>query len=198
MSDIEKEMKHYHHLHQIEQCKNYNNKIHKMKNDDKNTLAEYIHNNYDKLDETEMKIIVLKCLDQNSIKKILLSFELENYQELPVENMSLTDFTIKAQKILQRYQCRAGGFNVEDIEWIIHKVGSIDHEVMDNEILFVNTIAVCDEEDDELEEYLNNIIKRLNSIAKNIIVEIREDRGKRNNHLLIWATDISQEVVVGL
>jgi len=198
MSDIEKEMKQYHHLHQIEQCKNYNNKVHTMKEDNKTELADYIHTNYNTMDEIEMKTIALKCLDQNSIRKILLSFELENYQEQPVENMSLTDFTIKARKILQRYQCRAGGFNIEDTEWIVHQAGSIDHEVMDNEILFVNTIAVCDEEDDELEEYLNNIIKRLNSIATNITVEIREDRGKRNNHLLIWATDTTQEVVIGL
>lgn len=198
MSNIEKEMKQYHHLHQIEECKKYNNKICKIKEDDKHKLAEYIYHNYSTMDEIEMNIIALKCLDQNSIKKILLSYELENYQESPVEHMSLTDFANKAQQILRRYQCKAGGFNMEDTEWVIHKKDSIEHDVMENEILFVNTIAVCDEEDDELEEYLGNIMRRLNSIAKNITVEIREDHGKRNNYLLLWATDTTQEVVIGL
>lgn len=195
---MEKEMKHYHHLHQIEKCKNYNNKIYKIKEDEKKTLAEYIYQHYDTMDETEMKILAVKCLEQNTIKKILLSYELANYHEEPVEHMSLNDFINKAQQILLRYQCKAGGFNVEDTEWVVYKAGSTEYEVMENEILLVNTIAVCDEEDDELEEYLEYLMKRLNSIAKNITVELREEHGKRNNHLLIWATDISQEVVIGL
>lgn len=194
----EKDLKHYHILHQLESYKNYNKKISLMNTEDQTQLAEYIHNNYNTMDETEMKILALKCLEINSIKKILLSFELENYNEQPVEHLSLTDFMIKAQHILRRYQCKAGGFNVEDTEWIVHKTGSIEYDVMENEILFANTIAICDEEDDELEDYLNHILRRLNCIAKNIIVEIREDHGKRNNHLLIWATDTTIDVVVGL
>ena len=72
------------------------------------------------------------------------------------------------------------------------------YEVMENEILFVNTIAVCDEENDELSDYLDCILKRLNSIAENITVELREDHGSRNNHLLIWATNTTQELTIGL
>lgn len=201
MSDIEKELKQYHILHKLEKYKNYNNKIKLLNKEEESKLAEYINKNYNTMDEIEMKMIALKCMDINDIKKHILSFELENYIQEPVEHMELTDFIKQVKKIFIRYQCKAGGFIIEDIEWTIHKTGSHDYDILENEILFANTIAVCDEDDIELENYFNNLLPRLNSVAKNITVELREDHGKRNNHILIWATDTTKtptDTVIGL
>ena len=202
--DMEKEMKKYNLMHVMDDGKNYANMIHSYSKDVKQELAEYIHTNYNSMDETEMKTIALKCLDMNEIKKILLSFELKNYKHKHLsQKMSLNEFTNEAMILFKRYQSKAGGFLLEDSEWIVYDNTTTKYEVSENELLFENTINTCDIDDDETTRYLDYIVKRLNSFAKNIYVEWRQ---KRNNHsrvmsLLIWITDKDKNIsktVIGL
>lgn len=202
--DMEKEMKKYNLMHILENGKNYANISHSKSKNERQELAEYIHTNYDNMDDIEMKAFVLKCLDMNEIKKILLLFELKNYKNKHIsQKMSLSDFKNKAICLFNRYQSKAGGFLIEDTEWIVYDNTTTKYEINENELLFENTINICDVDNDETIMYLDYMVKRLNSLAKNIYVEWRQ---RKNDHskvmsLLIWVTDKDikmQKTVIGL
>ena len=136
---IEQEMKRYSLLHSLEKITNYQNNV--TDNTNSHELAEYIHDNYHKMDEIELKIIALKCMDLNDFKRIILSYELRNFKpNQKIETMTLNKFKTHALKLLNRYQCKAGGFLIEDNEWCVHDNTSVKYEVEKNELLFENTI----------------------------------------------------------
>ncbi len=188
--EMEQEMKQYSLLHRLERETNYQNNISNDTNSQE--LAKYIHENYYKMDEVELKVIALKCMDLNEFKRIILSYELKNYKpEQKIKTMSLDKFKTHVLKLLNRYQCKAGGFLIEDNEWSVHDNTSVKYEVEKNELLFENTISVVDEDDNEADCFLEYLVKRLNLIADNIDVILRQ---KQNEHskvisLLLWAID---------
>jgi hypothetical protein len=199
----EQEMKLYNIKHNLEKNKNYINRVNTVSKNEKHELGKYIYNNYDKMDEIEMKLFVLKCMDINEIKRTLLLYELKNYQhKSPKNTKTLNEFKYDALKVLKRYHWKAGGFFVEDSDWIIHNTTSTNHEIRENELLFENTISRCDVDDDETDMYLQLLVDRLNLIAKNITVEIRMkvDEYMKSCSLLLWATDEDNisSAVVGL
>lgn len=194
--DIYKEMKHYDLLHQMDSQKNYLRNNDCQTKENKKILAEFIHNNYDKLDDNELKIIAMKCLTSNEIKKILLSYELKYHDEETYDKMSLDEFTKKATYYLNRYQCRAGGFFIEDQEWSIYRYddNELGLDIKENEVLFENTVFITYSNDYETVKYLDNLVDKLNSIASNISVELRENKEGKIVHLLLWATDNDMDV----
>ena len=103
----EKELKQYNNLQQLDN--NCDKSVCNLSNDEKRELAKYIHKNFDKMDESEMKHIVTKCLDMSTIKNILMTFEFNYYNSRPVE-MTLDSFVNKANAIFDRYQTKVGGF----------------------------------------------------------------------------------------
>jgi len=199
--DSEQEMKKYNLMHLLEKQRNYKNEEPNKSQDEKQQLAQYIHKNYNNMDEIEMKTIALKCLDINEIKKTLLFFELQNYICTP-KQMSLSEFKNETMIIFNKYQSKAGGFLLEDNEWLIHDNTSSRHEVKENELLFENTINAHDMDDGETNTYLKYLIKRLNSLSKNIDVELRQKDNDNSKmiSLLIWAVDRNKKVthVIGL
>ena len=195
--DMELEMKKYNFMHALEEKKNYKNVIDSKTKEEKQDLAQYIHNNYNKMDEIEMQIIALKCLTPIEIKKILLSYELKNYEcSVPLKKLSLLEFKCQALNVFNKYQSKAGGFLLEDNQWIVYDSSSTLHEIKENELLFENTIDMCDVDDDETDEYLECIVSKLNLIAKNISVEIRQRKndGCKAMSFLIWVTDEDMEI----
>ena len=189
--DLQKEMKVYDFMHRLESSKNYLFPDDEKPKEERQELAEFIHNNLYKLDEIELKNIVLKCMTSKDIIKYLLSYELKNYNIKCVEQMSLDEFLPIALSYLNRYQWKAGGFFIEDDQWTVYRHGDYDMntDVKENEILFENTIYFTYSHDHDTAFYLDNLIDILNSIASNIDVEIRENREGKIVHLLIWATD---------
>src|SRR4029078_8419630 len=107
-----------------------------------------------KMDEIEQRKMVIKCLNMNNVKKILLNFELTHHKLIP-KKMSLEEFLPICKLILERYQGKAGGFLIEDNDWVIHKPDSAEFEVKSNELLFVNTLDLSDSGDNETEIFLN-------------------------------------------
>jgi len=181
----------YNRLHQMELYRNYYHKVDSLTKDQKNDLANFIHDNYDQLNEIEMKNIAMRCLNINDFKRILLFHELKYHNQTPIE-MSLDRFLEKALYYLNRYQCRAGGFFIEDEEWTVHRHRDSAKStiyVEENEILFENTVHQIFSNDNETEIYLDHIINKLKSIATNIDIELRERKEGKIVHLLIWATD---------
>ena len=191
-------MKNYNTRHKIETSTPYNTQFSSKVDDEKQMLAKYIHNNYSTMDEKEMQTILMKCLDVGKIKSLLLQYELENYEEKAKKRLSLSEFKNKAEQIFTRYQCRAGGFLIEDTEWSVHDSKSTHYDVKENELVFENTVNMIDLANDDVDDYLYFIIKRLETIAENIEVELRQQVKHKTVYLLIWATDKTIDNVVGL
>lgn len=182
--------KNYCALSKLDKYSNYRNKI-ENKSDD--NLGEFIYKNYDKMDDVEIKALAVKCLDINQAKSILLNYELENYKFTPKENMTLKEFSKKALYLLQRYQCKAGGFCIEDTVWAVYDNNCGYYDVKESELLFENTISIIDEHDLELCTYINNILKMLDSLSTNIKIKYKEYKKPKGKliKLHIWATDLN-------
>lgn len=152
--------------------------------------ADFLSKNFHKMDDVEMRRVMASIVDIKTVKRELLKYELKYFERKP-KTMTLSKFEIKAQKLLNRYQHKAGGFRLEDKVWLIHHSNSNDHDVKANEILFENTINDNDYEDVETNEYLTFLTKQLSKIAKNIDVDIRFKNPEKGHMVgvLIWCTD---------
>ena len=77
---IKQELFNYSAFHKLEQFKNYN-----LNNENRNTpeknaeMSEYLHNNFDTMNEVEMNNLLVKCIGQTNIKKQLIAFEFKHY-----------------------------------------------------------------------------------------------------------------------
>ncbi len=134
-------------------------------------LAEHIHNNYDHMSLEEMKHVVLKCLTEKDIRHILLKYELKYIQRKP-SCVSLEQFKKIAIKYLHRYQSKAGGFRIGDCDWTIHDTTSRKYTINANEIVFENTINDNELHTRETVEYLEGILRLLNSISSQVVVTL--------------------------
>lgn len=186
----EQDMKLFNQYHKLE----YNNKSKKKNNlniKNKGILAKYLYENLDKMDDTEIKNTIIKCLSNDQIKSLLLNFELENYKEKTQKEISLEDFLKKALSIIKRYHWKAGGFFFEDDEWVVHKSNSSKYEIKENELILENTINLIDLSDSLTESYLKNLENRLESIAENIEINLKSRSSNKSKiiYVLICATD---------
>ena len=150
-------------------------------------IAKFINEELDKMTDDEVYKFNKDFVSINKIKSDLLMIELEYFKEDPIK-MDLNEFETKAISIFNRYQSNAIG--IEDPEWSVHKFDSKEYSVMENELLFENTIAKCDNNNCETEKYLNLIVKRLNNLSEDIDVDIRYSEDNKNNivWVLIWCT----------
>ena len=189
--------------HQLEKKEYYCYNERKKSSKEKYEIANYIHNSYNTMTDVDIRNTVLNCMDKNEMKRILLLFELKHYNpNLSPKKMSLNEFKLIALDLFDRYQCKAGGFKVEDNKWLVHDSTSIRHQVRENELLFENTINICDDDDEETSKYFKYILKRLNDIASNINVELRQLTQHRQKviTLMIWAKDkdLKNKSLIGL
>ena len=157
-----------------------------------------IYDNYDKMNNIDMHDLLLKCIDSNTVWLLLLKYELENYETIPTKYMSLEEFKENTLQIFARYQSKAGGFLLEDIDWVVHNSTSTVYDVKENELLFENTLNIIDMDNDDIDNYLFHLIKRLNSLAENIEVDLRQQLKHKTVHILIWANDKTKDDVIGL
>jgi hypothetical protein len=192
-----KEIIKYNNLQQLDN--NCNKQVCNLSNEAKQDLAKYIHKNYDKMDDAEMKHVVTKCLDMNTIKNILMTFEFNYYNSKPIE-LTIDKFIIRATNIFDRYQTKVGGFLIEDKKWVIHKFDSKYFNVSENGVLFQNTIDVLDNNDYSTNEYLNKLVSKLNKISTNIEVKLELLEKKKIIYILLWCDLINpdEDSIVGL
>lgn len=182
-------MEKYNYLVQLDRLKNYNCGITDNYDQEK---AQIIHDNFDKLDGFGKRNLLAKCLSDREVDMYLLRFELINYNDKThsEQELSLDEFEKKAIQIINRYHWKAGGYKIEDSEWIIHNSDSNSYEVLFNELLFENTIDRSDVKDEETEFFMDHLIKQLSSLSKNIKVEYRyKNRKDKTPRILIWVTD---------
>lgn len=190
----DQEMIKYNTLHRIDYLSNYKNEIFKnISDNESNMIANIIQQNLNNMSEIEIQQILCKCLNINYMKFLLLRYELIHYVDEIVEEMSIDDFINKTKHILCRYQSKAGGFLLEDIEWTLYRNCYDDFVINKNMALFVNTVSITNKDDNELIEYIDLLETRLNSIAKNIKVEIRSIVSIKDKieNILLWIEDIN-------
>jgi len=188
----EEEMMKYIKAHEQEALNNYG--YDKDKTDEKKQkIATFIHDHYDTMDMKAMRKIVLDCMTEKKIRKELLEFELRHYIEKS-KSMSIQIFTEKAKFILDRYQCKAGGFYIEDMDWEIHGPESEKYDVKNHEVLFANSVDKTDKDDNENLHYLKRLVTRLNSLSEEIEVKY-EFYGPEKGLIWIgiWCTRIDIE-----
>ena len=170
----EKEIKIYNLFQRMDNLGDFNKII---KDDQTNFLSTFISDNYDKMDIDEMKNIVLKCVTDNGIKHILLDYELSNLK-YETKNISLNEFKTKATYFLNRY--KMVGFQFRN-NWILLNNDTTLIQILDNEIIFMNTIDEKSFHSDENAIFLQNIIRLLSRISFRVKVSIHSkfiDRDK--------------------
>lgn len=163
-------MKLYKFLHQMKSNEVYVSKNIEATNSSQE-LAECIRENYDAIDVEEMKHFVLKCLTEKDTRRILLNYELKNLM-VETKDIQLNEFKHTAQKVLNRYQSKAGGFDIADSHWEMHDSNSEKFEIYDNEIIFTNSIHESNLKNSETKDFLYHILRILNKISSMIKVSM--------------------------
>jgi hypothetical protein len=188
---IRLEIEEYNKLHQLAAIENYGITDEHLDNAEK--LADEINSigDINNIDLQTITDTVMKCLPTKQIKQILLNHELTHYQQQSVPHMSLEEFSGAAKQILDRYQCKAGGFHIEDTNWILHDFKSTDHVIKKHEIMFENSIDKLDAESTEVTSFLTKLHHRLSSVADNIKVDVRYKPSKHDGivWIVIWCID---------
>lgn len=157
---------------------NYKNK----KNNKNKELALFINKNFNNLTLKEKQIFLLKCLNESEIDNILLKFELENLTLHNIDNFK--EFVSKAYKLLNRYQSRAGGFLIEDNEWILHDSKSNDYEIKENQVVFENSVAISNIKDYDTINFLKKILSLLKNLSNKVIVSEEFIKSKKDG--VVW------------
>ena len=176
--DKDYEMRYYKHLHYIN-----NNNI-KTKNNKNNKNASFLNKNLKKMNLEEKKSFLFKCVDEKTINKLLLKFELENLIPKTNNNLTLKEFSKLAKNIINRYQYNAGGYQLEDKEWNFYDTNSEDYSLDNNEILLENSIYEDNINDSETTGFIDNLTNLLNKLSDNIDVKYEMVKSKKES--LVW------------
>lgn len=167
-------------LHQFAyNLNNYDIPQHTSEQFDKSNVAEYINKYYNNMTVEEMKYFLPKCIDENEMRRIILGYELKFFTITPIK-MSLKTFARETQKILLRYQHKAGGFCFDDHIWKMYDCTSTKYHLNETELLFENTIHEDFVRDSECSNYLLMLINKLNMLSTNIKVSIHSNYLKRD------------------
>lgn len=162
---------------------------------DKHNIAEFTNKYYRTLMIEDIAPIVHKCLSEKEMKRIILRHELK-FLKIQPKDMTLEQFKKEVMYVLKRYQHCAGGFNMDDSEWVIHDNTSKCYSVYETELIFENTLHMDYENDVECFEYMELLINRLNMIATNIIVSTHTYFSKRDQiyYILLKCKDVSATI----
>lgn len=168
------------HNYTIEALRNYKTSI--IGNDD--TTTNFLVDYYDKLSDEEAVFIASKCMHPREARKIILKYEFTNRRMEP-KDMDMNTFIKEARKLIYRYQNKAGGYNIEDIDWLLYKPNSDTnrhkrYELKDDEIILENSITLNNLYQEDDKEYVDRLTELLNSLSDNIdvrkyIIETKDD-----------------------
>jgi hypothetical protein len=165
-------------LSDIEQYADYSKNC--FKKPDSDTI-NYLHDNYDRMNLNDKMMMFRKLVSESQINAILLRIEMKNYE--PTEKVdNLGDFMKLANKILTRYQHKAGGFKFEDNLWLI------DNDNYD--IILRNSLpeVSCD---NETMEYVDMLVSMLNKLSDNISVKSRLNHARKDR--ILWVELIIED-----
>jgi|SaaInlStandDraft_4_1057021.scaffolds.fasta_scaffold00768_8 hypothetical protein len=141
---------------------------------DKGDIGNIIRTGFSAMTESEKRHLLMKWMPIEKINKELLLLELTHYKNVPIDKMSLNDFTEHVNKILLRYTRKAGGHFLED-DWVIHGETSTIYEVDEDEIIFVNSINKMDVYSKDTSKFIDLLIKQLRQLSPSIKVDHKID-----------------------
>lgn len=162
----------YNTMNELKYLSNYFN--HDVTDNPDSDIASFINKTYDTMSNTDILSVVNKCMPLTCMKSLILKYELEHYIPDKINVLSLTEIGPIVRNILLKYTWKAGGFSIEDNEWLYYDNNASDYyvNVKDYEIIFTNTISTFECYSDETCEFLRALVKRLNNIANNIKVSL--------------------------
>jgi hypothetical protein len=143
--------------------------------------------NYLTIDKTYKMNLLEKCLSDKKINRELLKYELINsIKYFQSENIKFTriEFVKKALDLLKKYQCKAGGYFIEDDEWTIYKTDFKDEIVSENKLYLENSIDKNDAKDSDTFLFMERITLLLNALSKSINVSYKLKESKKDD--LTW------------
>lgn len=177
----------YNALNNIKFMSNYSN-YDPVSNPD---LASFINNTYDTMSDTDIISSVAKCIPSQYMRGMLLKYELEHYVPNKLEYVSLYEIKPLVQNILFKYTWKAGGFSIEDNEWLVYDHTTTCHTVKEYELLFTNTISISECYSDETCEFMHLLVTRLNNLANNIKVNLIYKDYAKVTILKLYVKDIT-------
>lgn len=155
---------------------------------EKRNLARYINEHFNDMKLNDMIKLLQQCMTEKQIKKTLLEFEFKYIDVIKPRDLDLDEFVGNALKILKRYQCKAGGYYIEDTDWIVHRKDSVKYDVKNNEVLFENSVDKIDFLDNETQYFIKRIASILNGLSNDIDVDYDFSESKEDGitWVLIW------------
>lgn len=177
-------------IHLLNRYNNYN--IDSKICSDVNDMASLTNKYYDTMTIEDINQIIHKYMSENEMRRMILRHELK-FLKMQPKYLELQQFKKEALHILRRYQYHAGGFNMDDREWIVHDKTSTRYDIHEMELVFENTIHMDHIKDTECAEYIQLIINRLNMMATNVKVVLHSYLSDRDQiyYILLKCNDIS-------
>ena len=145
----------------------------------KNICSKNLRN----IEYNEKNMLLSKCISDKKMDIELLKFELKYLPVNKVDHMEINNFKSVAKTLLKKYQWKAGGYHIEDIDWIVHKKGS-KYSLSENQLVLENTIDTMDCHSEEFINFMKKIHNILDNTAKNIDVRIKYETSKTDS--LTW------------
>jgi hypothetical protein len=173
----------------IDKLKEYDDKIHEMNEYDHlhrisieeekcdlSDLAEYIHKNYNKMDDDEMRRLLVKSMTSAEVKRSIYNIEFKYYKPDEIKEITLDQYVDEAMQYLNKFLLTSIGHKMEDNMWTIHNNKSNKYKIKENQIIFENSsssIIFNGSSIKDLQDILNNIspdikVKFYSTFSKNI------------------------------
>lgn len=178
-----REMSYLNRLYKLDDYSHYEQDEYNKENTDE--ISKYIHTNFKKMNHTEKCKLLMKCLSEHKIDKELLLYEMEYYKPKKDNTINLNQYAQYAQKLLSRYQWKAGGFKIEDKEWEIYTPDNqTKYHVKNNQLLMENSIARGNEKHKDFNQFMDNIVRILSNVSDNISVNYKCYECKKDS--IVW------------
>lgn len=172
------ELEKYKQMHAEEKKNIYDSDTEEVTNVDNANIMDSMEK-IDSLTDDEIRNLFQKCYNTNKMKRELLRWELK-YKKIEPRDLTLQEFIKEADFLIDRYQSKAGGSLLEDRRWILHDGKSEKYPLLENEIIFENSISAIDSYDVGTSKYIKYLVNILDKLSTQIrvslkIIESRED-----------------------
>lgn len=156
-------------------------------------MAEFIHKNFNLMDESELKNVVTKCMTYDDVCHVLLKFEFENYNP-ERKNMGVVEFKKLIRESINKFQGIVGGTHLRCRKWnelitdkdiqLWNSIFSSYYEY-DETIYLWNTVYAPLYENEETEYFLKTLKNYVNRFAENLQVCYFTVHNKRDDLRII-------------
>ena len=163
----------------------YNNKNNYINTD---SNIKLIHDNINNicLDHDLAKQLIDKIMTPEKIMKECLTFNLLNYTPDEENKVNTIDEIINISiNTLKQCQYIVGGYNIEDIDWIICNKNNNRFKLNDNQKILYNSVHKknCDK---ELIWFLESVLNYVNKHNNNSEIKIKHDIFEDKNNSICW------------